>query len=180
MTFWSQRLLQCWHIVRTEYDIKCKRSLFFERIVNRLRGRGMDLKNVAHHEGFADQQKWTAPFETLSLKGTLKSSSLLGSPSHSPCVDISLIWDRLDSISRACWKGRLMHLALSAELFYSLYWYTIWHWEKQGRRDVQSWRRFWDVPFDCTRNLGMVEISWLPGLSMVMMTKSSDIASGCT
>ena len=141
----------------------------------------MDLKNVAHHEGFADQMAEvdSAIRDIILLKGTRKSSSLLrGVPRIRPVL--IYLSSEIGSIAshEHAEKGRLMHLALSAELFYSA---VLVHDLALG--ETGSKRRA-VLKKILGRALRLHEKSWHGGnhqitrsFELVMMTKSSDIMS---
>lgn len=156
-------------------------SIFSEKIINRLRGRGMDLQNVAQHEGFSEQMAEVDNAIRDIMQSEGYSEEFFVAPGV-PRIRPVLIYLSSEigamASQESAEKGRLMHLALSAELFYSA---VLVHDLALG--ETGSKRRA-VLKKILGRALRLHERSWHGGnqlitrsFELVMMTKSSDIMS---
>lgn len=141
----------------------------------------MDLKNVAQHEGFADQMAEVDSAIRDIMESEGYSEEFFVAPGV-PRIRPVLIYLSSEigamASQESAEKGRLMHLALSAELFYSA---VLVHDLALG--ETGSKRRA-VLKKILGRALRLHERSWHGGnqlitrsFELVMMTKSSDIMS---
>ena len=161
--------------------MKLEFIIFSERIVNRLRGKGVDLDTVAKREGFSEQMAELDSTIRDIMQHEGYSDEFFVAPGV-PRIRPVLIYLSSEigamASQESAEKGRLMHLALSAEIFYSAVLVHDLALGESGSKRRSLLKKF------VGRALRLHERSWHGGnqlitrsFELVMMTHSSEIMS---